>query len=130
MGSDLPDYQPPCLQRMSWNINEASKVEAIVNCSCLAFEITLQVSLLGPLVSSETSVKHNSPMNWVIFKKKKNPDVKIFWLKTCGPLPSYSRGGGGVSHRRGSYEMLSVQELDHNCPECFTSPPFIDSSLT
>merc|ERR1711895_230725 len=91
--SDLPDHQPPCLQRMSRNINEASKVEATVNWLCLAFEIALQVSLLGSLVSSETSVKHNSPMNWVISKKKIRL-VKIFGAKNFGPPPSYSGGGG------------------------------------
>ena len=36
--------------------------------------------------------------------------------------------GGGVSRRRGSYEMLSVRQMDHDCTGCFTSPSFIDFS--
>merc|ERR1711895_420637 len=34
----------------------------------------------------------------------------------------------GGSRRRGSYEMLSVRQMDHDCTGCFTSPSFIDFS--
>jgi len=85
---------------MSERVNEASKSEATFNWLCLALEIALQVSLPGYLVSSETSVKHNSPIYWVTKKKKKKKkklikSEKIFWSKTFGPLPSYSQGGEG-----------------------------------
>ena len=79
------------------------------------------------------SVKHLPFQLELLFKKKKKKLIKsekIFWSKTFGPLPSYSQGGGGVSRRRGSYQVLSGGQMDDDCAGGFTSPSFIDFSQT
>merc|ERR1711895_192001 len=128
-GTDVTGNQTSLLPRRPCDFILSGQMEPQTNRFCLAIATAPQVSLRGICRSwARLSVKHWPIQLGLRLKKKKNRLEKIFGSKTFGPLPGCSRGGGGVSHRRGSYEMLSVRQLDHDCTGCFTSPPYINVS--
>ena len=96
----------------------------------------------GHLLSlAETKCETLAVSNWTIVQKKlkkkiekkmgkKNDLKKSLGRRLAVPSLVTLGGGGGVSHRRGSYEMLSVRQSVDNCTSGLTLPPYISSGLT